>query len=312
MVRLKELLKSWRSVAPVEDFSSPPWFDRPDALQLLEARRKTERLSDFEFESLRHWAEHGYLVLRDVIPSSDVDGMLGDLERVWDAQEPIESLVIESVKLNPTDPPGLPHKKLVTLDRETRHDLKSNQNWRVHGFHLFSESARRIFNNAPLARWASLILDRKANPYYTINFSYGSTQELHQDTAVFYVWPANYLVGAWLACQDIHQDSGPLVYYEGSHRSQLFPRFDDYPRTNLKNCDPTLVGPYAAYLHDIATRYERKTFIARRGEIFLWHGMLIHGGDAIRNPKLTRHSYVCHYIPPACEKSSEAKGPFNW
>jgi hypothetical protein len=45
----------------------------------------------------------------------------------------------------------------------------------------------------------------------------------------------------------------------------------------------------------------------------LWFdGMLIHGGEAIRNPDRTRRSYVCHYIPPGCDKSAEAQGPFNW
>ena len=69
---------------------------------------------------------------------------------------------------------------------------------------------------------------------------------------------------------------------------------------------------YAEYLKEVAERYERKTFIARRGEIFLWHGMLIHGGAPIQNPSLSRRSYVCHYIPQGCDKSGEAKGPFNW
>src|SRR5262245_37223593 len=117
MVRPKELLKSWRSAPPAEDFSSPPWFDRPDALQLLGARRETDCLSDFGVEALRHWADQGCVVLRDGIPSRDLDGMVGDFEGVWDTNEPIESLVIENVKLNPADPAGLPHKKLTTLDR---------------------------------------------------------------------------------------------------------------------------------------------------------------------------------------------------
>jgi len=31
-------------------------------------------------------------------------------------------------------------------------------------------------------------------------------------------YPEGYLVGAWVAVEDIHPDSGPLVYYPGSHR----------------------------------------------------------------------------------------------
>jgi len=308
----KGLFTSMRSSLPPRLPSRPPWFDLPDALNSLEKRRKSERLSDFEFESLRHWADEGYIVLRDLIPLEDTDGMLRDLDHVWTATDPIESLVIEDVKFHPEDRPGLPHNTLVTLNMETRERLKRQYHWRIHGFYRFSEPTRRIFDNPSLSRWASLILGRQADPFYTINFTYGSTQGLHQDTAVFYVWPQNYLVGAWLACEDVHPDSGPLVYYAGSHKERLFPRFHNYPETNLKNCDPSLIGVYDEFLQEIAKRYERKTFIAKRGEVFLWHGMLIHGGDAIRNLDLTRKSYVCHYIPRECEKSGEAKGPFNW
>jgi ectoine hydroxylase-related dioxygenase (phytanoyl-CoA dioxygenase family) len=161
-----------------------------------------------------------------------------------------------------------------------------------------------------VARICSLILGCEARPSYSINFTFGSTQTLHQDTAVFCVWPMNYLVGAWLACEDIHPDSGPLVYYPGSHRENLFPDFDNYPQTNLKTTPR--MDDYNRYLDEVSRRYERKTFIARKGEWFLWHGMMIHGGAAINNKTLTRRSYVCHYIPPGMNKEAEIVGPFNW
>jgi ectoine hydroxylase-related dioxygenase (phytanoyl-CoA dioxygenase family) len=73
-----------------------------------------------------------------------------------------------------------------------------------------------------------------------------------------------------------------------------------------------MMDEYYRYLGSVARRYERKTFIASKGDVLIWHGMLIHGGDTIRNPCLTRKSYVCHYIPPGFNKDSEIEGPFNW
>jgi len=297
---------------PADDSDPTLWFDRPNALSLLKRRRRQEGLTDQEFEALRNWVKHGYICLSDVLPSTDLEGMMNDLDKVWTATKPIESLVIEEVRLRPEDSPGLPHERLVGLDQETRNRLKRESKWRIHGFYQFSEASRRIYENPTLQRWASLILGRHADPYYTINFTYGSLQELHQDSAVFYVWPMNCLVGAWVACEDIHPDSGPLVYYPGSHKERFFPAFANYPQTNLKNCDPSLISKYNEYLKDVANRYEAKTFVPKRGEIFLWHGMLIHGGSPIKNPSLTRRSYVCHYLPRECDKISEAKGPFNW
>ena len=157
---------------------------------------------------------------------------------------------------------------------------------------------------------SSLILGREANPFYSFNFTVGSTPKIYQDTAVFFVFPRNYLVGDWLACEDIHPDSGPLVYYSGSHKEELFASFDNYPQTNVKTCKKP--DEYDRYLDRISERYERKTFIAKKGEVFFWHGLLIHGGDAIRNPALTRLLMCAIYVPPAFNKDHEVEGPFNW
>jgi ectoine hydroxylase-related dioxygenase (phytanoyl-CoA dioxygenase family) len=314
MLGLKNLLKfrssrvkQWKNIP-----SELPWFDHPNALVLLEQRRKAESLSDSEFEALRNWVEYGYVVLRDVVQVEDVDGMMADLDNVWTTTTPIPNLKIDDLRINPGDPPGVDHSKLVQLDTPTKERHRREARWRIHQFVSHSESARRIFQSAALARWSHLILGRKADPSYTINFTFGSEQGLHQDTAVFAVSPMNHLIGAWLACEDIDPDSGPLVYYPGSHREKLFTQFDNYPQTILKTCKPALIDEYLRFLADVALRYERKTFIARKGEWFLWHGMMIHGGDAIRNPSLTRRSYVCHYIPPGMNKEMEIQGPFNW
>jgi hypothetical protein len=53
---------------------------------------------------------------------------------------------------------------------------------------------------------------------------------------------------------------------------------------------------------------ERKTFLAKKGEWFLWHGLMIHGGDAIRNPSLTpAFLWYATYIPPEMNKERRSK-----
>ena len=296
----------------VNDPRETPWFDQPDALKVLEGRRKTESLTDEQFEQLRHWVDHGYIVARGLVPMEDVDGMLSDMDNVWTTSTPMDNLIIDNIKLRPEDPPGIPHSRLVTVDQATKEELKRGSPWRIHEFISHSSNAMRIFQSSKLGRLASLILGSEALPSYTINFTFGSMQNLHQDTAVFAISPMNHIVGAWLACEDIHPDSGPLVYYPGSHKENLFPGFDNYPQSILRTCPKEMMDEYHRYLEDVARRYERRTFLAKKGEWFLWHGMIIHGGDAIRNMALTRRSYVCHYIPPGMNKENEIQGPFNW
>jgi hypothetical protein len=43
----------------------------------------------------------------------------------------------------------------------------------------------------------------------------------------------------------------------------------------------------------LATEY----FMAKKGDVLIWHADLMHGGAKIDNPAFTRKSLVCHYMP---------------
>ncbi|MDB5876060.1 MAG: phytanoyl-CoA dioxygenase [Ramlibacter sp.] len=287
-----------------------PWFDRPDALELLDVRRRQERLSDEDYALLHKWLTDGYCVVPGVVDEREIDAMTRDMNEIWTAREPLAGLRILDTKLDSRNPLNLSHAEVLALEISRRFAIRDASHWRVHGFYLHSEYARAVFDNPELNRLASLILGRPAEPRFTINFMYGSEQELHQDTAVFHVAPRNYLVGAWLACEDVSPDAGPLVFYPGSHREPLYPKFDNYPQTNLRT-DPR-PREYSEYVARRSEQYERHHYLARKGDVFLWHGMLIHGGSVVTDPKRTRRSYVCHYIPGEMEVSSQIEGPFNW
>lgn len=286
-----------------------PWFDAPNAPQLLETRRRTEHLSDHQFEQLTRWHRDGYITLEDAVPRLEIDAMLDDIDGLWGARSPIPTLRIDDLHVAAGDPPGLSHAALLALDPDTRARMMREQPWRIHGFWQHSAPTAAIFRNAILSEWASLILGRSARPTYTINFTFGSRQALHQDTAVFFVAPMNNLVGAWLACEDIHPDSGPLVIYPGSHREPMFGAFQDYPKTNLRNCKPEYIDAYHSHLDRASSRYDRLAYTPKKGEVLLWHGMLIHGGDEIREQSLTRRSYVCHYFRLSATGTRKRRGP---
>ncbi|MBX7244825.1 MAG: phytanoyl-CoA dioxygenase family protein [Candidatus Sumerlaeaceae bacterium] len=302
-------VKKW--VTRPEDM---PWFDQANAEQVLEKRRAERNYTDREFEMLRQWVRDGYHVVDNVVDMKLIDGMVQDIENLWTTSDGIPGLVLHDLRL--TDGPevthNVPHVDLVKHSAEQRQEIKKRSHWRCSEFFKYSKNCAEIRLNPELERLISLIMDRPTPPEYTVNFMWGSRQALHQDGAVFHLHPPNYLCGVWLACEDISPDSGPLVYYPGSHRSQFFPKFDNYPQTNLHCCPKEQMQEYADFMEQQAKNYERHQFVAKKGQVLLWHAMLIHGGDTVRRPELTRHSYVCHYVPPGMKKDDEVVGPFNW
>lgn len=289
-----------------------PWFDRADAESRLADRIAGEGIPGPDAEKLRSWLGSGGFVAEGLIDPSLADAVTADLARVWESGRPRPGLRILGTGLHPSDPGSIRHRRLMDLSPEKREEIRTRANWRIHNFHEHSENARAVREHPGIARLAALTLGRSAPPGPVINFMFGSRQGLHQDMAVFCVHPGNHLVGVWIALEDIAPDSGPLVYYPGSHREPMYHGFDNYPQTSLKTCSPGMTAAYDRHLAGLAEKYERREFLGRKGDAFFWHGMLLHGGSEVRNPAATRRSMVIHFIPEGMDVERRLVGPFNW
>jgi ectoine hydroxylase-related dioxygenase (phytanoyl-CoA dioxygenase family) len=284
-----------------------PWLDRPDALERLGAEDRDDRAL------LEQWVRDGYVVVDGCVEAADIDAMIATLDGLWEAERPIPDLELIGLREERgAVPRNLSHRDLVGLDRETRGRMRANSDWRIHGFHYVNEPARRLFSGARLRALASRILGRRARPIAAINFMVGSEQALHQDMAVFHVYPHNHLLGAWIACEDVDPGSGPLVLHPGSHRAPFFPGFTDYPQTNLRTADEPTARAYQAWVDELAGRFPRREFHGRKGQVLLWHGMLIHGGAPITRAGTSRKSMVIHYAVRGTDRGREVRGPFRW
>ncbi|MFY9557771.1 MAG: phytanoyl-CoA dioxygenase family protein [Blastocatellia bacterium] len=293
--------------------SQLPWYDQPNALELLDRRRTEEQLSDDDYKMLHQWATDGYCIVSGVIPEKQIDSMMRDFDDLWTASRPFDGLQFFDLRLGPNGSlVTLTHAELLKVDLTRRLKARDSSNWRINHFDAYSEGARAIFYNPELIRLTALIFGRRSVPEATLNFMYGSAQDAHQDTAVFHIFPPNYIIGAWIACEDISPDSGPLMFYPKSHLEPIFEKFDNYPQTNLRTADPVLFKAYHDYVEELTDKYGQDLFIAKKGEILLWHGMLLHGGSEIKDPRKTRKSYVIHYTPPGMNVGNDIEGPFNW
>ena len=92
--------------------------------------------------------------------------------------------------------------------------------------------------------------------------------------------------------EDVHKDAGPLVFYPRSHKIPPYRSADGmytFPATEAPQCR-TYVQ------HELEKRgLTPEHFFGREGDVFLWHGQLVHGGASIMDRRQTRKTLVTHY-----------------
>jgi ectoine hydroxylase-related dioxygenase (phytanoyl-CoA dioxygenase family) len=162
-----------------------------------------------------------------------------------------------------------------------------------------SEAARDLILDVEILQMLRLILDDTPVAVDTLYFQYGSEQGIHQDFP--YVQPRilSHLVGCWVACEDVDDESGPFFYLRGSHRLPKFNWQGGDPRGDLTfdGQAETKVADFEAFLlrQEEAYALERRIFHAKKGDVLLWHAALAHGGSPVANRERTRRSLVVHY-----------------
>lgn len=290
-----------------------PWTDEEGALERIAAGRRKGSFDSELAGQLESWVRDGYVVVDGAIESGDLDEFSAGLDGLWSAALPRPGLKLYDLRESVEGPVRtLTHAQVLALPAAERQRMREASAWRTHGFHRYNLAGLRIYRNRRLRRLASAIFGCAARPFASISFLYGSRQALHQDMAVFHIYPHNFLIGAWVACEDIDPSSGPLVFLPGSHRAPPFPGFTDYPQTNLRTVDAERNAEYYRYIEGLAARYPRREFLAKRGQVLLWHGMLVHGGAPVTEPSRTRRSFVVHYHARHADRANQVLGPFNW
>jgi hypothetical protein len=250
------------------DFIPPhpdiPWLDRPDALQALERHPQFKEWSVSIQTELRRFVTDGYLILKNFFADENVDRLNEEIDQL---------LQDKSIDFNYTG-------------------RKVMESYRV------SPMADTFFRNRQLLKLLQFIMGKPVIPFQTINFIRGSEQQAHSDSIHMTTEPQAYLIAVWIALEDIGPEQGPLEYYPGSHRLP-FISTRDYPSGNTrwtigKESNKRYEEKVAQVVetHQLASQ----TFLAKKGDILIWHANLIHGGQAISQAGATRKSMVAHYF----------------
>ena len=168
--------------------------------------------------------------------------------------------------------------------------------------HQRLDAVRRVACHPEILAALQALYGRRPYPFQTLNFSNGTAQHFHSDAVHFHALPHGFMCGLWVALEDISADSGPLVYFPGSHRLPYLSARD----LGLCQADVTaqpapqlLFEPY--WREQVKKKdYPRRLFTARKGDVLIWHANLLHGGSAVKNKRLSRWSQVSHYYFDGC------------
>jgi phytanoyl-CoA hydroxylase len=160
--------------------------------------------------------------------------------------------------------------------------------------HLFTESAPiadSVFD-ARLRGALHSLIDDEPVVINSLNFRHGSQQPAHIDT--WYMPPPkrNSLIVASISLEDVREDAGPLFYYPGSHHIPPF----TFSHGGIHAVNEEIPKCWDYLEKEIAARgLKKETFLGKKGDVFLWHAQLLHGGTPIADPAKTRSSLVVHY-----------------
>ncbi|MBX2891244.1 MAG: phytanoyl-CoA dioxygenase family protein [Saprospiraceae bacterium] len=242
-----------------------PWLDQPDALGRLEQNVEFLKMDEPMKGKVRQFVTEGYTVLERFFPQEDTDALNEEVDAL---------LKTGKAEFNFTG------RKIFNLWESSR---------------LADE---RFFRRPELTQMLSFLLGKKVVPFQSLNFTLGSEQRAHSDSIHMTTQPPGYLIAAWVALEDCTEDNGPLFYYPGSHRLPYITT-GDYDSGNTA----LLIGAHSnrRYEDKIAQivqemALQKQLFLARRGDVLIWHANLLHGGSPINKPGATRRSMVCHYF----------------
>jgi hypothetical protein len=248
------------------------WLDRPDAFYHIQRRLALGEITEADAEMCRKWVIDGYWIAEKLIDDNTLD-------QVWASYEK----AFEETTLGPVAMSAgsvLPER---TLDP-----------------HKVVRAIKDLQHHSEILRVTDLLLGRKTVPFQTIMGHAGSQQYGHSDAIHMTTYPLGYLVANWIAFEDVHPDSGPLEYYPKSHRlpyvlsAECGIKEFDFKRLGARVYSERYEPMIRSYCDEYG--FEKRVFLAKKGDVLFWHANLVHGGAPRQNLVYSRRAMVCHHF----------------
>jgi hypothetical protein len=251
-----------------KDISKPgeeiPWLDRNDAVDALKNNPALAKFPVQWQEQLQSWPAKGYMILENFAGSPACDEINADLDKLLSTGE-------------------------MELDYTNSRVMNAWKN---------SEAIKNLIHEKTLKDFLSFTLGKEVSPFQTISFLKGSKQKTHSDSIHMTTEPLGYLIATWTALEDITMASGPLHYYPGSQKLP-YVLGENFPHSSSSLAvGDDLYGNYEKKIAEIIAekKMRKEIFLAKKGDMLVWHANLLHGGEPVTDENATRKSLVTHYF----------------
>lgn len=260
------LKKKYFSSVSSEDFrglKSPlNIYDSKDSAQELPNNKDFQLLDQKDQTALLSWSANGYAILEGFFTPEEIDACNQEVEKL------------------------LAEKKI-----QFRYGNKI-----MFAFHQ-SRLLEGMGRNKKLVKILNMLMGKEVSLFQSINFIEGSQQRTHSDSIHMTTFPFGNLVAVWIALEDLTPECGPLHYYPGSHKLPYVMN-RDYDNVGSKfKLGKKDYSDYEDHIEKVIAEndLEKQVFVAKKGDLLIWHANLLHGGEKVTAENSTRKSMVFHY-----------------
>jgi phytanoyl-CoA hydroxylase len=260
------------------------------AVDRVSAAEPTARVSlSTPANVVRHaYQEHGYVVLRNVLPDEPIDRFTQAFETI--KQNPY--FVYYSQSLQRCMRPSVSERGYL---------IESMQNASRLALHRdFARTFQDCIYHQAVARALSLVSGAQQHvSWQNMLFDQSTGTVEHQDSWYLDTDPPGQLMGVWYALEDIEEGSGPFFVCPRSHKLGMLDRAAYPEHRAFVAAVRNLMGEHSL---------ELEPCLLRRGDVLIWHPYLVHGALTQTDAALSRKSFTSHFYPRGSRaKDTESK-----
>lgn len=226
----------------------------------------------------RQWAEHGFIIERDVF---DEDTLVA-YEQEW-------------LAYNGGDP-----SEVVLGDPRT---YTRPGGWPYATPYMKHDALRRVVCDGRLGAILAELTGEPMGAHLNLTGWVSTRRDWHRDQYLNEPGVGDFYTAVWIALDTVHVDAGPFEFIAGSHKA---PPISQTKMRAALGADgygpdwPTHSERILTPLFDESVQRARASgridrFMAKRGEVLIWHGRLLHRGSTPNDPTMERRALIAHY-----------------